>query len=333
MRRLEQDSTWTLFDPVDVPGLNDVYGPQFDALYEDYESSSVSKTRVAASLLFRTICDSQRESGTPFIIFRDAANGALCRELGSCLLVLANIDMLPAKNNQSHRGLIRSSNLCTEILQYCADGEPAVCTLASIALPRFVNTDLSFDFALLHRVVKIAVRNLDILLERAQYPSEAVRVASLTWRALGLGVQGFSDCLRSRAIPYSSSDARAFNVHIFETIYHAALEASCEAAEELGTYPAWDGSPASRGILTPDQWGVSLSDRHDFVSLRSRISKYGLWNSMLTAQMPTASTAHLLGNSEGTEPRVRYGSRLLRVRDSLTRWRSQQRGDSQASEW
>ena len=206
------------------------------------------------------------------------------------------------RNGQRHLGVIETSNLCTEIVQYASSSDPAVCTLSSIGLPRFVRRDRTFDFDTLHAVAKVVVRNTDRLIDVGRYPTGQVAASAKRTRALGVGVQGLADVFMIMGLPYSSPAARELNARVFETIYHAALEASAELAQKHGPYPAWSGSPASQGILYFDMWSVGLRCHYDFSDVRSLVSKYGLRNSLLTAQMPTASTAHVMGNSEGVEP-------------------------------
>ncbi len=211
------------------------------------------------------------------------------------------------KNNERHLGVIRTSNLCTEIVQHSSREQTAVCTLASIAAPRFVLPDGGFDLRGLHKMTKLAVLGTDALIDAAWYPTKAVRASALKTRAIGVGVQGLANVFKAMRLPFASGDARALNVEIFETIYHASYEASCDLAATHGTYPLYPGSPASTGELQHDMWsGTSPTGRYDFDALRARIAAHGLRNSMLTAQMPTASTARLLGNSEGVEPYTRY---------------------------
>ncbi|KAI0709402.1 ribonucleoside diphosphate reductase large subunit, rr1 [Earliella scabrosa] len=281
MFRLNDGSDWFLFDPADVPRLSSAFGEQFTALYEECVETVRPIARIPATQLWRAICEAQTESGAPFIIYQDNVN---------------------RRNSQRHLGPIKSSNMCTEIMQYSSPSEPAVCILASVALPRFIRLDNSFDFDMLHAVTKIAVRNTDRLIDRSNYPSNTAAVSAHRTRAIGIGVQGLADTFMAIGIPYSSDRARDLNVDIFETVYHAALETSCELAEAEGPYPAWADSPASHGELYFDMWPVALRRRFDFDSLRTRIARSGLRNSLLTAQMPTSSTAHILGNSEGVEP-------------------------------
>lgn len=204
-----------------------------------------------------------------------------------------------------HLGAIKASNLCTEIVQYSSPVETAVCTLAALCLPSYVRGDGSIDYDELHRVTKIVVRILNKVIDCANYPTGDSAISAYGTRAIGIGSQGLADIFAKLEVPFVSTEARAINVHISETIYHASLESSCELAERDGPYDMWQGSPASRGVLQLDMWAASTTDRYDFVALRSRITVFGLRNSMLTAQMPTAATAQLLGNSEGIEPYTR----------------------------
>ena len=198
-----------------------------------------------------------------------------------------------------------SSNLCTEIVQYSSHMDTAVCTLASISLPRFVRDRNRFDFDAFHDVVKLAVRNTDRLLDCAIYPTAESACTVNTTRAIGVGVQGLADVFMAMKLPYDSQDARELNILIFETLYHASLDASCSVAQIHGPYPSWAGSPASTGNLYIDMWPAMPARQHDFQALRERVTQYGLRNSVITAQMPTASTSYLLGNTPGVEPIAR----------------------------
>ena len=202
--------------------------------------------------------------------------------------------------------MIRSSNLCTEIVQFSSPSRPAVCTLASISLPACVDKNGSFDFDRLQRIVGAAVANTDRCIDITDYPTDEVALSARYTRALGVGVQGLADVFMMMNLPFTSMGARELNISIFETIYYASLDASCLLAERSGPYPAWPGSPASRGLLQVDMWGFTPSGRHDFSALRARISRFGLRNSVVTALMPTASTSKLLGNFESFEPYTRY---------------------------
>ena len=221
------------------------------------------------------------------------------------LLIIARCILSPDRNNESHLGIIRLSNLCTEITQFSAPSQPAVCTLASISLPVCVNGDGSFDFDRLQRLVNSVVISTDRCVDVSDYPTEDAAASALRSRALGVGVQGLADTFMMLNLSFTSMGARELNISIFETIYYAALDASCSLAEIHGPYPAWPGSPASRGILQVDMWGVTPSNRHDFPALRARIARFGLRNSVITALMPTASTSKLLGNFESFEPYTR----------------------------
>ena len=210
------------------------------------------------------------------------------------------------RNNESHLGVIRSSNLCTEIVQFSSPSQPAVCTLASVSLPSCVDRGATFNFDRLLELVRDVVFNTDRCIDIADYPTDEAGVSARRTRALGIGVQGLADVFMLLNLPFTSMGARELNVSIFETIYYAALDASCILAEACGPYPSWEGSPASRGVLQVDMWGVTPSTRHDFSLLRNRIARFGLRNSVVTALMPTASTSKLIGNFESFEPYTRY---------------------------
>ncbi|RDX51351.1 putative ribonucleoside-diphosphate reductase large chain [Lentinus brumalis] len=282
MDRLRDQQMWSLFDPRDVPMLLSSYGEDFTRAYKQYEHTVEPIDRVACADIWILICRAQQETGTPFIMYSDAIN---------------------RKNNHAHLGILQTSNLCTEILQSSSTKEPAVCTLASIAIPRFVRLDRSYDFDALHALTRLVVLTADALLDRNDYPTDGARRSAMNTRPIGIGVQGLADVFLASGLPFQSTEARQLNKDIFETIYHAAYQTSCDLAEQLGPYPLYPKSPAARGILQPDMWeDVVLSGRHDFDTLRSRISLHGIRHSMLTAQMPTASTAKLLGNFDSTEP-------------------------------
>ena len=208
--------------------------------------------------------------------------------------------------------MVRSANLCTEIVQFSSPSHPAVCTLASISLPACVDADGSFNFDRLQSIVRVVVENTDRCIDISDYPTPDAASSARNTRALGVGVQGLADVFMLLNLPFTSIGARELNISIFETIYYASLDSSCRMAEAQGPYPAWNGSPASRGFLQVDMWGVVPSTRHDFLELRSRISRFGLRNSVLTALMPTASTSKLLGNFESFEPYTRYLMRFDR---------------------
>ncbi len=300
MRRVQEAGKWTLFCPSKCGDLVDLHGEDFDRKYEEYEwTPGVAVATVEAQELWFAILDSQVETGTPYMLYKDACN---------------------RKSNQKHLGTIRSSNLCTEIVQFSSADEIAVCNLASIALPKFVREKQegadaaprvgermyahgSFDFGRLHEVVRILVRNLNRVIDINEYAREEARRSNLRHRPMGLGVQGLADTFAMLDYSFDSDEARALNKDIFEAIYFAALSASCEAAEREGAYETYAGSPASQGILQFDMWGVEVTDeRWDWSGLRARIQKHGLRNSLLVAPMPTASTAQILGNNECFEP-------------------------------
>ncbi|RPD57993.1 PFL-like glycyl radical enzyme, partial [Lentinus tigrinus ALCF2SS1-6] len=287
MRRLRDRQMWTLFDPRDVPLLLSTYGDQFSTAYENYEDTVAPIDQIATYDLWIAIARAQQESGTPFLMYQDAING---------------------KNNHSHLGIIRTSNLCTEIVQFTSATHTAVCTLASIAVPRFAAREQAYDFDALYSTTRLAVLCTDALLDNGTYPGVCKLSATQT-RALAIGVQGLADTFMICNIPFDSESARTLNREIFETIYHAAYSTSCELAEQRGPYPLYADSRASRGTLQHDMWSnVVLTGRHDFSALRERILRHGVRHSMLTAQMPTASTAKLLGNFDGTEP---YSSNVI----------------------
>lgn len=280
MRRVQSDGEWTLMCPDECPGLSDVHGEAFDELYRKYESEGRGKKTVRAQELWRAILRSQIETGTPYMLYKDAMQ----------------------KSNQRHLGVIKSSNLCCEIAEYTAPDETAVCNLASVALPKFV-VDGKFDYQELHRVTKQIVRNLDRVITRNFYPIDSARNSNFRHRPIGLGVQGLADVFQLMDLSFDCEGAREINRSIFETMYHAALEASSELAEESGSYESFQGSPASEGVLQFDMWQgeTKFSGMYDWDAMRERVKK-GLRNSLLLAPMPTASTAQILGNCEAFEP-------------------------------
>ena len=284
MKRVEEGGDWSLFCPDRAPGLSDCYGDEFEALYAKYEEEGLANATVPAADVWKAILKSQTETGTPYMLYKDACN---------------------AKSNQKNLGVIKSSNLCTEIMEYTDKDETSVCNLASIALPKYVNKELkTFDFAKLHEVTKIVTKNLNRVIDRNFYPVETARRSNIRHRPIGLGVQGLADVFILCGLPFDCEDSRTLNAHIFETMYHAALEASSELAEVDGSYDSFAGSPASEGILQPDMWtgDVKFSGRYDWDAMRERIKTKGLRNSLLMAPMPTASTAQILGNNECFEP-------------------------------
>ncbi|AAL01709.1 ribonucleotide reductase [Spodoptera litura nucleopolyhedrovirus] len=282
MRRVENDSMWSLMCPMQSPGLADCYGAEFDALYQKYEEEGRYVRRVHAQTMWRAIIESQVETGTPYMLYKDSCN---------------------RKSNQSNLGTIKCSNLCTEIVEYTSKDEVAVCNLASIAVNKFVVQSGVYDFEKLKKITKIVTRNLNRTIDSNWYPLPEAKVSNLKNRPIGIGVQGMADAFVMMRMPYESVAAAELNKKIFETIYYGALEASCELAAIYGPYETYEGSPASRGVLQYDMWdNVTPSDLWDWSMLKSKISKHGLRNSLLLAPMPTASTAQILGNNESFEP-------------------------------
>ena len=284
MKRVEEGGNWSLFCPDKAKGLSDVYGEEFETLYTKYEEEGLATATVPAADVWKAILKSQTETGTPYMLYKDSCN---------------------RKSNQKNLGTIKSSNLCTEIIEYTDADETSVCNLASIALPKYVNKELkTFDFDKLHEVTKIVTRNLNRVIDRNFYPVETAKRSNMRHRPIGLGVQGLADVFIMCGLPFDCDDSRTLNAHIFETIYHAALEASSELAETDGSYETFEGSPASQGILQPDMWEgkTKFSGRYDWDAMRERVKTKGLRNSLLLAPMPTASTAQILGNNECFEP-------------------------------
>jgi ribonucleoside-diphosphate reductase alpha subunit len=284
MKRVEQGGDWSLFCPDKAKGLSDVYGEEFEKLYTEYEEAGLANATVPASEVWKAIIKSQTETGTPYMLYKDACN---------------------SKSNQKNLGVIKSSNLCTEILEYTDKDETAVCNLASIALPKYVNKETkTFDYDKLHEVTKTVTKNLNRVIDRNFYPVESARRSNMKHRPIGLGVQGLADVFILCGLEFDCEESRLMNAHIFETIYHAALEASSELAEVDGSYETFEGSPASQGILQPDMWEgeTKFSGRYDWDAMRERVKTKGLKNSLLLAPKPTASTAQILGNNECFEP-------------------------------
>jgi ribonucleoside-diphosphate reductase alpha subunit len=284
MKRVEEGGNWSLFCPDTAKGLSDVYGKEFDELYTKYEEEGLASATVPAADVWKAILKSQTETGTPYMLYKDACN---------------------AKSNQKNLGVIKSSNLCTEILEFTDKDETSVCNLASIALPKYVNKETkTFDYDKLHEVVKTVTKNLNRVIDRNFYPVETARRSNMKHRPIGLGVQGLADVFILCGLPFDSEKSRLMNAHIFETMYHAALEASSELAEIEGSYESFEGSPASEGVLQPDMWEgeTKFSGRYDWDAMRERVKMKGLRNSLLMAPMPTASTAQILGNNECFEP-------------------------------
>ena len=284
MKRVEEGGKWSLFCPDTAKGLSDVYGDEFEELYLKYEEEGLATTTVPATEVWKAILKSQTETGTPYMLYKDACN---------------------KKSNQKNLGVIKSSNLCTEIIEYTDKDETSVCNLASIAIPKYVNKETkTFDYAKLHEVTKTVTKNLNRVIDRNFYPVETARNSNMKHRPIGLGVQGLADVFILCGLPFDCYESRLMNVHIFETMYHAALEASSELAEIDGSYETFQGSPASQGILQQDMWGggVRMSGMYDWPAMRERVKTKGLRNSLLMAPMPTASTAQILGNNECFEP-------------------------------
>jgi ribonucleoside-diphosphate reductase alpha chain len=279
MERVENNADWSFFCPNECPGLQDVYGAEFKSLFEDYERRGMARETIPARTVWDKIVEAQIETGTPYMLYKDAAN---------------------EKSNQKNLGTIRSSNLCTEIMEYTAKDEVAVCNLASIALPKFVNmSDGVFDHQLLYDVTYHATGNLNRVIDVNYYPVEEARNSNMRHRPIGLGVQGLADVFAMLKMPFEGPEARALNKEIFETIYFAACTASKDAAIVEGPYSTFEGSPASQGLLQFDLWGMDAhSGRWDWDSLKAEIMEKGMRNSLLLAPMPTASTSQILGNNE-----------------------------------
>ncbi|MFN6176135.1 MAG: ribonucleoside-diphosphate reductase subunit alpha [Flavobacteriales bacterium] len=280
MKRVEQGGNWTLMCPNECPGLADTWGAKFEELYEKYESEGKGRDTIKAQDLWFKILESQIETGTPYILFKDAANG---------------------KSNQQNLGTIKSSNLCTEIIEYTSPDEVAVCNLGSIALPKFVEKG-KFDHDKLFEVSYQLTRNLNRVIDQNYYPIPEARRSNMRHRPIGIGVQGLADAFILMRYPFDSVEAKVLNREIFETIYYAAMTASKDLAKEEGTYETYAGSPISQGVFQFDMWGVKPSDRWEWDVLREEVKQHGVRNSLLMAPMPTASTAQILGNNECFEP-------------------------------
>lgn len=282
MKRVEENGEWSLFCPNEAPELSDCWGTKFEELYTKYETEGRARKTIKAQDLWFAILESQIETGTPYILYKDAAN---------------------SKTNQQNLGTIKSSNLCTEIMEYTSPDEVAVCNLASIALPRFVNEKKrQFDYKKLYEVTYVATCNLNKIIDVNHYPIKEAKTSNLRHRPIGLGVQGLADTFIKMRFPFDSEEARELNRQIFETIYFAALSASKDLAKTFGPYETYDGSPVSKGILQYDMWGVEPTDLWNWGALKKEIKKYGVRNSLLVAPMPTASTSQILGNNECFEP-------------------------------
>lgn len=286
MQRVKDNDTWSLFCPHECPGLADTYGDDFKKLYEGYELAGKARKVVKAQDLWFEILESQTETGTPYMLFKDAAN---------------------RKSNQKNLGTIKSSNLCTEIIEYTSKDEVAVCNLASLALPKFITQNekgiFEFDHQKLYEVTKSATKNLNKIIDKNYYPVEEARRSNMRHRPIGLGVQGLADTFILLRMPFESDEARQLNKDIFETIYYGAMEASMELAKVEGPYETWKGSPISEGIFQFDMWGVTpTSGRWNWEAMRESVKTHGVRNSLLVAPMPTASTSQILGNNECFEP-------------------------------
>ena len=293
MERVEQNGDWSLFCPAEAPGLHEVWGDKFKELYERYEREGLARKVIKAQKLWFAVLDAQIETGTPYMLYKDACN---------------------SKSNQQNLGTIQCSNLCTEIVEYTAPGEVAVCNLASIALNKFANKKTkSFDFQKLYEVTKVATVNLNKIIDNNFYPVPEARASNFRHRPVGLGVQGLADAFIILRMAFESAEARELNKAIFETIYFAAVTASMELSKKDGPYETYPGSPMSKGIFQFDMWGVTPSDRWDWADLRAKVIQHGVRNSLLIAPMPTASTAQILGNNESFEPYTSniYSRRVL----------------------
>ena len=295
MRRVEDNGPWTLFCPNEAPGLADVYGAAFDELYERYEREGRGRKQVRAQELWYSICTSQIETGTPYMLFKDACN---------------------SKSNQKNLGTIKSSNLCTEIIEYTSPDEVAVCNLASINLRKFCSrASAEYDFAGLIRVTRIITRNLNKVIDNGFYPIPEAERSNLRHRPIGIGVQGLADAFFELKLPFDSPEAQQLNRDIFEAIYFGAVSASCDLAQEEGHYSTFPGSPMSQGIMQFDMWNEKPNPKlgFDWEGLRQRVITHGVRNSLLVAPMPTASTSQILGNNECFEPYTSniYSRRVL----------------------
>jgi ribonucleoside-diphosphate reductase alpha subunit len=281
MQRVKDDAEWSLFCPNEAPGLFETHSGEFEALYHRYEREKRARRVVKARDLWTQVLESQIETGTPYILFKDHAN---------------------RKSNQKNLGTIRSSNLCTEIIEYTSKDEVAVCNLASINLSRFVSAPGDYDFQRLYEIARVVTRNLNKVIDINYYPIPEARNSNMRHRPIGIGVQGLADAFIQMRFPFESDEARKLNRDIFETIYFAALTESCAQAEEHGHYESYPGSPVSQGLLQFDMWGETPSNRWDWSGLREKIARFGVRNSLLLAPMPTASTSQILGNNECFEP-------------------------------
>jgi ribonucleoside-diphosphate reductase alpha chain len=292
MKRVEENAEWSLFCPNEAPGLHNTWGEEFEKLYLRYEQEERARKTIKAQDLWFAILESQIETGTPYMLYKDACN---------------------RKSNQQNLGTIRSSNLCTEIVEYTSPDEIAVCNLASIALPRFVKGDLTFDHQRLFEITKTITRNLNRIIDVNYYPVPEAQKSNLRHRPIGIGIQGLADAFILMRYPFDSPEAAQLNKEIFETIYFGSMTASMELAREHGPYETYAGSPVSQGIFQYDMWDVRPGPRWDWVELKENVSKHGIRNSLLLAPMPTASTSQILGNNECFEPYTSnlYSRRVL----------------------
>jgi ribonucleoside-diphosphate reductase alpha chain len=281
MKRVKENSDWTLMCPHECPGLSDTHSAEFEALYTKYEQEGKGRKTIKAQDLWFKILESQIETGTPYMLYKDAAN---------------------SKSNQQNLGTIKSSNLCTEIIEYTAPDEVAVCNLASLALPKFVTDEGTFDHDKLFEVTYQATLNLNRIIDNNFYPVEEARNSNMRHRPIGLGVQGLADAFILLGFPFESEEARALNREVFETIYFASMTASKDLAKIDGPYQTIKGSPVSKGVFQFDMWGVTPTNRWEWDLLKDEVKKHGVRNSLLLAPMPTASTAQILGNNECFEP-------------------------------
>ena len=282
MKRVESNEDWSLFSPDEAKDLHETYGEEFEKLYEKFEKEGKARKTVKAQDLWFEILESQIETGNPYILYKDAAN---------------------KKSNQKNLGTIKSSNLCTEIIEYTSPDEVAVCNLASIALNKFVKDDLTYDHQKLYEITKVITKNLNKVIDVNYYPVKEAENSNLRHRPIGIGVQGLADTFILMRQSFDSPEAKKLNSEIFETIYFAAMESSMEIAQKEGPYKTYEGSPVSKGIFQFDMWGiVPDSKRWDWTKLKREVKKHGVRNSLLLAPMPTASTSQILGNNECFEP-------------------------------
>jgi ribonucleoside-diphosphate reductase alpha chain len=281
MKRVENNEMWSLFCPNEAPGLADVWGDDFERLYEKYEKEGKFRRQIKAQDLWFEVLEAQIETGTPYMLYKDAAN---------------------RKSNQKNLGTIRSSNLCTEILEYTSADEVAVCNLASLALPKFVTEEGVFDHQKLYEITKVVTKNLNKVIDINYYPVQEAQNSNMRHRPIGIGVQGLADVFILLKMPFDSPEAKVLNAEIHETIYFGSMEASMELSKVNGPYETFKGSPVSKGIFQFDMWGVTPSQRWDWIKLKQDVKQFGVRNSLLLAPMPTASTSQILGNNECFEP-------------------------------